>query len=152
METSQTSKNVSKQIAELGFILVLSSPRWNPETKQFDYLATIETALRPPKTMQLEYHTGAGWVRTKYKRMSYDKSVHNMDDIIRPTLADVLHCLILDSSALNEDFENWCSELGYDTDSRKALATYELCRTQGKKVRALLGDKFKAVQTLLQDY
>jgi hypothetical protein len=60
------------------------------------------------------------------------------------TAAGVLYGLILDSSALDMGFEDWCGDFGYDTDSRKALELYHECQRMGKKVRALLGSDFDA--------
>jgi len=39
-------------------------------------------------------------------------------------------------------FSEWCSEFGYDSDSRKALATYDKCRRLGSRVRKFLGRDF----------
>jgi hypothetical protein len=59
-----------------------------------------------------------------------------------PELADVLDCLASDSAGLENarDFEDWCGEYGYDTDSRKAERTYRTVQRQAKKLRAFLGD------------
>jgi len=59
-----------------------------------------------------------------------------------PKLADVLDCLASDASGYensNGDFESWCSEYGYDTDSRKAHKTYRIVQRQAEKLRNLLG-------------
>lgn len=46
-----------------------------------------------------------------------------------PTAKEVLHSLKVDASCvIYNDFEQFCAEFGYDTDSRKALATFEACR------------------------
>ena len=43
-----------------------------------------------------------------------------------PTLEEVLETLASDASGVDNarDFEDWCSEYGYDTDSRTAERTY----------------------------
>ena len=69
-----------------------------------------------------------------------------------PDIADVLHSLILDSSACDMSFEDWCADYGYDTDSRKAYATYHECLTIGSKVRAFLGREFSEFQIAAQEY
>jgi hypothetical protein len=57
-----------------------------------------------------------------------------------PTAADVLSCLISDSSSVETaDFEDWCREFGYDTDSRKAEKTYQTCLNQRDKLVSFLG-------------
>ena len=70
-----------------------------------------------------------------------------------PTAADLLHCLVLDASCAENTFEEWCSELGYDTDSRKAEEIYNQCRKQTRDAMRVLGSKLLAdAGTLLQDY
>lgn len=59
-----------------------------------------------------------------------------------PTAADVLYCLILDLSCGEQSFEEFCSEMGADTDSRKAYATWETCSNMAPKVREFLGKHF----------
>lgn len=58
-----------------------------------------------------------------------------------PTLAEVLDCLASDASGVDnaQSFEDWASEYGYDTDSRKAEATYRICEKQAQELKALLG-------------
>ena len=69
-----------------------------------------------------------------------------------PIAADVLHSLILDSSACDMSFEDWCADYGYDTDSRKALDTYIEYQNIGNKVRAFLGREFSEFQIAAQEY
>jgi hypothetical protein len=60
-----------------------------------------------------------------------------------PTMRDLLDCLASDASGIenaNDDFEEWCGEYGYDTDSRKAERTFKACVRQAKGLRRLLGD------------
>ena len=59
-----------------------------------------------------------------------------------PELDSVLNCLASDASGYDNswDFEDWCSEYGYDTDSRKAEKTYRAIGEQAKKLRHLLGE------------
>lgn len=60
-----------------------------------------------------------------------------------PTLADVLDCLAMEASGVDnaKDFEDWASEYGYDTDSCKAEYTYDVCREQAQQLKNMLGDK-----------
>lgn len=62
--------------------------------------------------------------------------------IAPPDLADVLHSLMLDASALDAgDFADWCAELGFDSDSIKARSIYDACIAIGLKMRAAFGEK-----------
>jgi hypothetical protein len=64
-----------------------------------------------------------------------------------PTAADVLACLCSDVSMGEQSFEDFCSELGYDTDSRKAERTWKACSVLAPKVRRFLGDHFGEVSS-----
>jgi hypothetical protein len=44
-----------------------------------------------------------------------------------PDAAEILDSLVLDARAGGEDFEGFCGEFGYDTDSRAAWSTWEAC-------------------------
>ena len=61
-----------------------------------------------------------------------------------PTAQDVLESLLSDASSADQDFEDWCGEYGYDTDSRKAERTYDQVRHLTGKLRQFLGDDFDA--------
>jgi hypothetical protein len=58
-----------------------------------------------------------------------------------PDLRDVLYSLMSDAGVLDSaSFEDWASELGYDTDSRSAEATYRACLDIALKLRHALGE------------
>lgn len=58
-----------------------------------------------------------------------------------PTAEDVLGCLVSDANGVigGRDFEDWCSEYGYDTDSRKAERTWKTVQQQSDKLARFLG-------------
>lgn len=56
-----------------------------------------------------------------------------------PTAEEVLDCLASEASAMDQSFEDWASDFGYDVDSRKAEKAYNACREQGFALRKLLG-------------
>jgi hypothetical protein len=70
----------------------------------------------------LPFTTGSGWTR-------------------EPSTADVLDCLASDSASIENarSFEDWCSEFGYDEDSRKAEKMFKACERQAHKLKAFLG-------------
>ena len=56
-----------------------------------------------------------------------------------PKADEVLDCLASDANGANQNtFEDWCSEYGYDTDSRKAERTYKACEYTCKRLRTFL--------------
>ena len=56
-------------------------------------------------------------------------------------MAEVLNCLASESSGTDQDFADWCSDLGYDTDSREAERLYKVCLHQAGRLRRFLGDE-----------
>lgn len=72
---------------------------------------------------------------------------------VAPSAGSVLYSLLMDSSAVDQSFIDWCYDFDYETDSRKALATYEACCETGLKMRKLFTpDQRKLLSELLQDY
>jgi hypothetical protein len=60
---------------------------------------------------------------------------------LEPNALDVIHSLLMDGGAIDEgSFEDWASNLGYETDSRKAEAMYRACVDIGLKLRNALGE------------
>ncbi len=75
------------------------------------------------------------------------------DKPVAPHEADVLHSMILDSSAVDQSFASWCDEYGYDSDSRKAESTYRACQENADKLsRVFSRAEIAALSEALQDY
>lgn len=73
---------------------------------------------------------------------------------ILPELADVIASLVMDASVIDAStFEEWARDLGYDTDSRKAEATYRACLETALKLRNGVGEAGLAkLRDACQDY
>lgn len=58
-----------------------------------------------------------------------------------PKATDVLSALISDARSYYdaEGFDDWCAELGYDSDSRKAERIYKTCAREAKRLQRFLG-------------
>lgn len=58
-----------------------------------------------------------------------------------PTAEALLDAMASDSASVDnaQSFEDWADELGFDTDSRKAEATYRECEAQRAKLAQWLG-------------
>ena len=70
----------------------------------------------------------------------------------KPKVADVLHSLILDASAADENFHDWCANYGYSDDSIKAMNTYKACLEIAVALRKHFSpDTLRQVRELLQD-
>jgi hypothetical protein len=93
-----------------------------------------------------DYFTGLG-LRTK-PRASWDKPNPK-----KPKVADVLHSLITDASAADENFHEWCANFGYSDDSIKALNTYKACLDIATHLRKHFSfETLRQMRELLQDY
>lgn len=72
---------------------------------------------------------------------------------VSPTLADVLHSLLMDSSAADETFSVWCANYGYSDDSIKALETYQACVKEGQALaKAFTPAELNQLREIFQDY
>jgi hypothetical protein len=137
----------------LGFTLEAVPESQNPHMKndgvEMDHW--LVTLNRNGESMQLFFSQGIGH-RRKPTRINPRKPVGAQMIPVKPKLASVLHCLLSDSTAIDQTFTEWCCELDCDTDSRSALDTYELCQNQGREIQALLGDDFESVREASWDY
>jgi hypothetical protein len=107
-----------------------------PEWKAGPPLVGIYDGMRPPTRNTLKWHA---WQK--------------LAKAVPPAAADVLHALIRDAEAANQSFDDWCADLGYSTDSRKALDTYLACQADGTRLRRVLGaDLMKCLSHLLENY
>lgn len=112
------------------------------------------------RTFDQEYRMGTGLVdyhrrnptnwqdwnkAEKERRIKYDHFGPGRDAIItpkQPTLRDVLSSLRLDVSSADQSFEDFCSDFGEDSDSRKAYKLYETCREIMFKLRTFFGARY----------
>lgn len=69
-----------------------------------------------------------------------------------PTAASVLYCLISDADAGSETFEDFCSNFGSSTDSRRALDMYLTCQGTAAELRKFLGEHMTAIREAAQEY
>jgi hypothetical protein len=93
-----------------------------------------------------DYFTGLG-LRTK-PRTSWDTAKPK-----KPKIADVLHSLIMDASAADENFDDWCDSYGYSSDSIKSLNMYKLCLETARALRKHFSSSTMVnIRELLQDY
>jgi len=58
-----------------------------------------------------------------------------------PTAAEVLNCLANDSAMVENyrSFEDFCSDLGYNSDSRRAKRIWHACNHQAGRLKRFLG-------------
>lgn len=95
--------------------------------------------------------TADGWKVTLMRKDAAGRShrltvpfwtgVHNGAE---PTAFEVMECLCLDAASIENalNFEDWCSELGSDPDSRRAEKTFLACQRTHNRLAQFLGDDF----------
>jgi hypothetical protein len=102
------------------------------------------------------YYTGSGLRKLSKHAERANRSsgyAKAKPEPVAPCAADVLHSLILDSSATDMSFNDWCKELGFNNDSIKDLTTYQDCCKEGEELRKVFSRATMAEMALtLQDY
>lgn len=84
----------------------------------FAYAVTLKSTIYPnPASCTVEFYNGIGHI---FKDTGTPAA---------PLPFSVLSTILLDD-AKGASFEDWCDELGFDTDSRKALSMYLQCQEQ----------------------
>jgi hypothetical protein len=85
--------------------------------------------------------------------VAYKKAVAANTKPDKPHAASVLHSLVLDAEAVNMSFTDWCDDYGYDSDSIKALSTYQECCKTGEAMRKMFTrEQMEQLREALQDY
>jgi hypothetical protein len=70
---------------------------------------------------------------------------------VRPKVEGILNCLFLDASCVSGvSFSDFCSELGYDEDSRNAFRTYESCIDNTSKLKRFFGRDYETVREYIE--
>lgn len=118
--------------------------------RHFEWRATLTRGDRSHTTA---YKTGVGHARTMPTRYrddlpEFERKQRWLEDAraaVAPTAAHVVASLMSDASSGLDTFEGYCSDLGYDTDSRKALDTYLACQGALTAMRRMFGEHFDAV-------
>lgn len=92
-----------------------------------------------------EFHKGSGHV--------FEYGEYRPNEPITPRLHEVLYSLIMDIYCAEYDFEEFCANLGYDSDSRKAEKLYNQCVEQKEKVGSIFSpDEIEELKEIFQDY
>ena len=90
------------------------------------------------------HHTITVYNTENKKRTSFDFWASNMKPNIEGNKEEILLAFqnfLSDGLAGCEDFNSFCWEFGYDTDSIKAFKTYKVCEKSTKKLIRILGNE-----------
>ena len=69
-----------------------------------------------------------------------------------PDTAHVLSSLVSDADCGQYDFAEFCSNLGYDVDSIRALESWKACKAMHRKVTQFLGERFEEFADLAREF
>lgn len=106
-----------------------SADLWDKSAYHFHVVLTCAG-----RSMALEYSQGPGHTD---RRISIDHGEYRVPR--KPRLADVVDSLRSDAIGCDQSFEDWCADLGYDSDSRRAERTYHACVRTRVRLAQLLG-------------
>lgn len=71
----------------------------------------------------------------------------------QPDIKGIISALLLDSEANDYSFMDWCDNFGYNSDSIKAMNTYnECCNTARELDRLFTSQTIKQMRQALEDY
>lgn len=78
---------------------------------------------------------------TTGKRASFKfwASIMNPELRSRYDVLNALYCIVSDAISGLDSFEDFCGNLGYDTDSREAHKTWKACQSSSTKALRVLG-------------
>lgn len=125
---------------------------------------SLTTQSRPNEPQEFEYFTGIGhrvdygtgytFLKGESKNsLSYDNYKRNHIRPFPPFSAGVIYSLLIDSQAGEYSFIDFCSNFGYDNDSRKAESIYFACQEiKAKMQKIFTNEQSSHLQELLQDY
>lgn len=139
MEQREGTKRAEEYVASLGirFEAKLVTDGGDKSPSVWRCIMERSTQGRTVRIVVPEYSMGAAY-RTKP---------------IAPDATGVLWSLVSDAECVRGDvsFEEFCLNLGYDTDSRKAEKAYLACRRELDELRRF-GIDFEAAEAAFSDY
>ena len=106
-------------------------PYFNPsdESRQ---VYKVYVSFNGKKTMFTYGDSIANWI--------HGKNPDNNLEQYKEYKNDILDCITSDYYSECENFDDFCSEFGYDSDSRKAYKTYKAVQRQSEKLHKVFSD------------
>jgi len=174
------SKEVEIVLKNMGFSITSEFVPWkqsrNSKEKYLSLNWKITLLKNGKKILTTDYMAGCAHCPSyNGKEKGYDKQrllefecnegyagkyMHSLGNITKitkqpllPEISDFMYSIILDSDALQYDFEDWCGNFGYEEDSRKAEKIFNECLEIGLKLnRAISSEEFERLREIFQDY
>lgn len=145
------SRNRDEKSPSLNWRIQLIRNGVSYETDYMMGIGRITERERSAMKQAVGYITSSGRKTLDEKRIANNMAetgqIIGIDNKIRlatikpPKLESVVYCLLRDVDVLNHSsFEDWASNFGYDTDSRKACDIYHECLKTALKLKSMFGD------------
>jgi len=101
------------------------NPSWDKENSHNHYRITITRKDTPKQKLTFQW-----W-----------DSIHNTEKNEQPTAYDALSTLASDSTEYSNSFEEFCGEMGYDTDSITASKTWKAYSKLASRINDFFTDE-----------
>ena len=134
-----TLKKNGKEVITTDYMMGCGhSPNYKQNNNSYDYRKKLQEECERGVVVRLGGALG-GILPTKIK--------------IVPEVRDVLYSLLMDKLCANNEFEDFCADFGYDTDSRKAENIYnELVNISNKLYRNFSSHELEILEECFRDY
>lgn len=143
------SRNAKEKTPSLNWQIEISKGSWVVFTSQYTQGVGNLPGYKFSQSHLMYYHDA---VKGACETGRWNPNIGGLQSKLQaPKIADVLHCLLVDATAIDYSFEDWCGEFGYDTDSRKAFQMYETCVQTGLTLRRM-GIDLNEAREVFQDY
>lgn len=125
-----------------------------PKDKRWPHFHWRCVLTREGREHATDFRTGIGHIKPMPHTFMGSQSQWATQEraAVAPTVASVLASLLSDGQSASDTFEAFCSDLGYDTDSRKALDTYLACQATGTAMRRFLAEHYQAFCEAASEY
>ena len=155
MTTLETLDQIESLPVQVTYVGKVFRSDWGKDGAEVDQWRVKITG--PAGFHCLDYFTGMGLRAKTYSGFGrkYDamRKKHYDDKPQKPKVADVMHSLIMDASAADQNFNEWCANYGYSDDSIKAMNIYKQCLETAQALHKHLGRTTVArLRELLEDY
>ena len=131
-------RNIEGRVQDHWFVTFREGPK---SSVSFDFYTGIG-CREVPKGLQAQHRLLAAKTFVYARSIAAEENRKARAALHRPVdpkAAGVLYCLLNEAYALDNNFQDWASDYGYDSDSIKALGVYNECCENGRRLRMFLG-------------
>lgn len=120
-----------------------------------EFLGSKEWQIEKKSNMPVNYNNHVVKVTNNKKSFSFDfwGSINNPEISNDQENVFALYCALSDGIYAKEGFEDFCSNLGYDSDSRTAERVFKNCEKSLKKVERVFDcDLYDLINEIQENY